>query len=150
VVAVVASVALAGGPGGRGMMRGMGMMGPEMHGGTFGLGMLLHRADLTDEQRDTVRAIVEAEQPALAALRESIRAAREAFREAHPPTEFDESAIRAHHAELAPLLADLAVAEARVRARAFAVLTPEQLADVQSMQSRMRERLERRQLRREP
>ena len=145
VVAVVALVslagaaALAGGPGPHGMM--LGLPGARLHGGGGPLGLALHRLDLTAEQRTAIRAVLDAEQPALEALRERIRESEEAFVEAHPPTEFDEAAIRAHAAEQAPLLSDLAVAEARIRAKALALLTPEQLAELETMRSRMQERL---------
>jgi Spy/CpxP family protein refolding chaperone len=158
VVAVAAAALVAGsaaiadghGPHGR---AGEGMFGiaggPGMHGPGGGLGIPLHRLDVTDEQREAIRAIVEAEQPAVQALRDKVRDSQQAFMEAHPPTEFDEAAIRAHHAEQAPLLADLAVAEARVRAKALAVLTPEQLAELATMRSQMREHMaERRGMRR--
>ena len=140
VTLVAGSVALAAGNGPFGMA---GMPGPGMRGPDGGLGLPLHRLDLTDEQRDAIRAIVDAEQPALRELREQVQASRQAFMEAHPPTEFDEAAIRAHAAEQAPLLADLAVAEARVRAKALALLTPEQVTELKAMRSRMHERLER-------
>jgi hypothetical protein len=42
---------------------------------------------------------------------------------------------------MAPLLADVAVAEARARSRALAVLTPEQLAELKTMRTEMRERM---------
>jgi Spy/CpxP family protein refolding chaperone len=159
---VAGSAALAGGHGprgevgacaeGMGAMHGPGMRGlgaPGMPGLGGGLGLPLHRLDVTDEQRAAISAIVEAEQPALEVMRDQLRTARQAFMEGHPPTEFDEAAIRAHAAELAPLLADLAVAEARVRARALAVLTPEQLAKLKEIRSTMHDRMtERRERRR--
>ena len=151
---VAGSAALADGHGQRGMAgscaAGMaGIDGPGMPGLGGGLGLPLHHLDLTDEQRAAIRAVVEAEQPALQALREQIRQSRQTFMEAHPPTEFDEAAIRAHAADQAPLLADLAVAEARVRAKALAVLTPEQITELKTLRSQMRERMqEHRELRR--
>ena len=142
LVTLAGTAALAGGPGPRGMMRGM--PGAWLHGGGGPLGLALHRLDLTAELRTAIRAVLDAEQPALEALRERIRESEEAFVEAHPPTEFDEAAIRAHAAEQAPLLSDLAVAEARIRAKALALLTPEQLAELETMRSRMRERAQER------
>ena len=150
LVAGSAAIAAGHGPQGR---TGEGMFGvaggPGMHGPGGGLGIPLHRLDVTDEQRESIRAIVDAEQPAIQALRDKVRESQQAFMEAHPPTEFDEAAIRAHHAAQAPLLADLAVAEARVRAKALAVLTSEQLAELETMRSQMRAHMaERRGIRR--
>jgi Spy/CpxP family protein refolding chaperone len=148
-LAAVAAAALAGGPGHPGAgpwAAGSGGMFAGMHGGR-GLGLLgpaLQRLDLTTEQRDAIRAVLEAERPALDELRAKVREAQEAFVAAHPPTEFDEAAIRAHHAAMAPLLADVAVAEARARAKALAVLTPEQLAELEAMRAEMRERMQER------
>ena len=162
-LAIVAGpIAFAGGHGPRGAagscaagmagMRGHGMAGidgPGMPGFGGGLGLPLHRLDLTDEQRAAIGSVVEAEQPALHALRQKIAESRQAFMDSYSPTEFDEAAIRAHAAEQAPLLADLAVAEARVRAKALAVLTPEQVAQLKTLRAERRERmLERRELRR--
>ena len=162
VALVAGSVAIAAGHGPRGAagvcatgaagMRGHGMAGMQgpgmagmqgrgMPGLGGGLGIPLHRLNVTDEQRDAIRAIVEADQPALHELREKIRESRQAFIEAHPATEFDEAAIRAHAAEQAPLLADLAVAEASLRVKALAVLTPEQLTQLKDMRSQRHERM---------
>jgi Spy/CpxP family protein refolding chaperone len=138
IALVAGSVALAAGHGPHGMA---GMQGPGMCGMGGGLGLPLHRLDLTDEQREAIRAIVDAEQPALHALREKIRESRQAFMDSHSPTEFDEAAIRAYAAEQAPLLADLEVAEARVRAKALAVLTPEQVTELKTLRSQMHERM---------
>jgi Spy/CpxP family protein refolding chaperone len=155
LAAAAATVALAGGPGGPGggaWAHGPAGMHEGMPGGR-GLGLLgpaLHRLDLTAEQRDAIRAVLEAERPALDELRAKVREAQSAFTEAHPPTEFDEAAIRAHHAELAPLLADVAVAEARARAKALAVLTPEQLAELKALRTEMRERMQERRERHAP
>jgi len=124
-------------------MRGLGMGpfgGPGAPGLGGGLRLPLHRLDLTDEQRAAIRAVFDAEQPSLLALRGQIRDAQESFAAAHPPAEFDEAAIRAHQAEVAPLLADLAVAEARVRAKALATLTPAQLGELEAMRAERHER----------
>lgn len=110
------------GPGG---MREHGPLGP--------LGRALHQLDLTDAQRDQVRAVLEAARPELQALREQLRTNRRTFRQSHPPTEVDETAIRAHVAAQAVIEADLAVAMARARASVLALLTPEQLAQLEQL-----------------
>jgi Spy/CpxP family protein refolding chaperone len=149
VAAASVSLAAGNGPDGAACMPGHGMHGVHGMGMGGGLGLPLHRLDLTDEQRAAIRAVVEAEQPALQELQEKIRASRLSFMEAHPPTEFDEAVIRAHAAEQAPLLADLAVAEARARSKALALLTPEQLTKLNELRLSMHERMmERRELRR--
>lgn len=143
-LAVGGSAVLAG-PGGPG---GPGMRGPDgsRHGG-FGagrggdgplgpLGRALHRLDLTDEQRAQIRTVVEAARPQLQQLRGQLRDGRQAFREANPPTTFDEAAIRAHVAAQSAVMADLAVLGAKVRADVLALLTPEQLEELERMRAK--------------
>ncbi|MEW6336578.1 MAG: Spy/CpxP family protein refolding chaperone [Acidobacteriota bacterium] len=114
--------ALAGGPG---------PLGP--------LGRALRHLDLTQEQKDAIKAIVEADRESLQSLREQVRAKREAYREAHPPDTFDEAALRAHLADLAPLQAELAVGAAKLRIKVFAVLTAEQRAELAEMREDLEE-----------
>lgn len=97
------------------------------------LGRALHQLDLTDEQRAQVRTILDTARPVLEPLREQLRMNREAFRNSQSPTEVDEAAIRAHVAAQAVVEADLAVAMARVRASVLALLTPEQLAQLERL-----------------
>ena len=110
------------GPGG---MREHGPLGP--------LARALHQLDLTDEQRAQIRTILDTARPVLEPLREQLRMNREAFRDSQSPTEVDEAAIRAHIAAQAVVEADLAVAMARVRASILALLTPEQLAELERL-----------------
>ncbi len=97
------------------------------------LGRALRHLDLTQEQKDAIKAIVEADREALQSQHEKVRATREAYRAAHPPDTFDEAALRAHLAEMAPLQADLAVGIAKLRVKVLAVLTAEQRAELAEM-----------------
>ena len=153
------TLALAGplGRAGRGM-RGNGSCDGSMHGAGVGakhghdmgpghgplgpLGMALHRLDLTEEQTTKIKAILEESRPTFEALHEQIQANREAFREANPPTTFDETTIRAHVAQQSGLHADMAVAAAKVRSQVLAVLTPEQLAELEQMREQMKDRMD--------
>ncbi len=117
------------GPGDGGRLQGMrGPLGP--------LGRALHRLDLSDEQQAQVRSLVEAARPEMHALRTQLRESRQAFREAHPPTDFDEAAIRNQVAAQSAVMADLAVLGAKLRADVLKVLTPDQLAELEAMRAK--------------
>jgi len=135
-MAVGATVVLAG-PGGFGPpgMHGRGMGGP-----LGPLGRALHRLDLSDAQRTQIDAIVTEAKPGIEALREQLRSGREAFRAAHPPTTFDEAAIRAHATEQGKIRTELAVSTAGVRAQVLGVLTADQLARLKAIREEMNRR----------
>lgn len=114
--------------------------GPGPLGGFGLMGRALRHLDLSQEQRDAIRAILEAERDAVQALRQQLRANRQAFRDAHPPSEFNEAAVRAHAEAQGKIHTELAVAAARTRAKALAVLTPEQLVELGELRARFEER----------
>lgn len=143
IVAAVAggTIALAqapppGGPGVHGPGRG-GRGGP---GADFGL----RGVDLTDAQRDQVRAIHESHRSEFDAARTKLREAHRAFAEATGAATIDEAAIRARSAEVAAAMADEAILRAKVRAEVFAILTPEQQQKANEMRSSMQQRRQRR------
>jgi Spy/CpxP family protein refolding chaperone len=110
-----------GGPGG--------FRGP---GGPMGLLPMLGRElELTDTQRDQIKAIAESHKEDWKALADRGRAAHRALNEAIMADTVDETLIRQKSSELAVVDADFAVARARARAEVFQILTPEQRAKVQ-------------------
>ncbi len=146
------AVALAqppgGGPGqGAGLGRGTGhgpghgfhgrrgFDGPGRHHPGDPLRHLLSRLDLSAEQRDAVREIVEAEREAGEPLREDLARAREGLFEASGPESFDEGAVRAAAERVAALEVEVAVARARTFSRVWTVLTPDQQAKAQAMRA---------------
>ncbi len=145
-LALFAQGAPGGGPnGGPGSGPGGGAWGhgPAGVGGgpDDGLGffdhMLPRLADelgLSDEQLAEIQTILDAARPEIETFAEQLAAGREAYREAHPdPTVFSESAFRTHAAEQAQIQIELMVVAQRVKASALAVLTPEQLAQLEEM-----------------
>lgn len=142
-ILVVGSAFAIAGPGkSRGGLRGWGECPGDGRGplGGFGpLGGILRHLDLSQEQRDSIRAILEAERDTLQALRQQLRDNRQAFRDAHPPTEFDEAAVRAQAEKQGKLHTELAVVMARTRAKALAVLTPEQRGKLAELRARCEE-----------
>ena len=143
IVAAVAggAVALAqapapGGPGVHGPGRG-GRGGPGADVGLRGV-------DLTDAQRDQVRAIHESHRSEFDAARTKLRDAHRAFAEATGAATIDEAAIRARSAEVAAAMADEAILGAKVRAEVFAILTPEQQQKANEVRSSRPPRRQRR------
>ncbi len=127
---------------GRGAWRG----GPPRGIPAGVLQLPLRRLDLTDEQRDQVRTVIEEGREAALAQAPEMRAAREALDEAVSTPSVDEARIRALAADLGRLAGDGAVRRAQVYAAVWQLLTPEQQARAGEIEA---ERAERRSARRE-
>jgi protein CpxP len=132
---------------GAGMM-GRGMMGPGGPGfrggpgGPFGMGgFALRGLDLTDAQRDQVKAIMESHRDEQKAIGDRMQAARKALHEAIAADTFDEAAIRAKAAEIGAIEADAAVLQAKIKSEVFAILTPEQVKKANEFRSNMENRM---------
>jgi protein CpxP len=95
---------------------------------------LLRGLDLTDQQRQQVRTIMENHKSDFQQVRQKIRAAMEAQHAAANATPADEATIRAKAAEIGAAEGDLAVLMTRVRAEVFQILTPDQQAKAQQLQ----------------
>ena len=166
VVAVVSSLALAAWGGrGRGGRRGLGYgrdlpggprMGPQLGAmgpggpGMLGRGrgrdgypmplMMLRRLDLTDEQVDAIKKIVEESKEKSEA---AIKAVAEATKGLHETvTEGDEAKIREAATNLGKAIGDQAVLKAATMASVKEVLTDEQLKELEELKAKMKERAE--------
>jgi protein CpxP len=123
-----------GGPGGRG-----GPMGP---GGPMGmLRMLGPELGLTDAQKDQVKNIVQSHRDEQKALGDRARTAHQALQAAITAESVDEALIRQRSADVAAVDADMAVADARVHAEVWQILTPEQKAKAKEFQAKAGERM---------
>jgi Spy/CpxP family protein refolding chaperone len=124
-----------GGPGGPG---GPGRMGGPGRGGPMGplAGLPLRQLNLSDNQREQVKAIVDAHQADLQAIGDRVRPAREALHAATTSPSFDEGLVRTRATELGAVEADAAVIHARIFAEVFQILTPEQQAAATATGSR--------------
>ncbi len=132
-----------GGPGGPGARRG-GPDGPGGRrggpGGPAGLGpMMLGRLDLTSDQRDRVRQVMDSHRDEQRALGDRAMKAHDALQEAVTST-FDEGAVRARAADVAAVEADMAVAQARVFGEVYQLLTPEQQEKLKKQEAEMKQR----------
>jgi Spy/CpxP family protein refolding chaperone len=142
--AIAAPTALLaqGGPG-MGPGAGHGRHGGHMGGFDDGAGpgflehmlpRLAERLALSDEQVAAIETILDEARPTIEGYAEKIRAGREAYRAVQTdPTVFDEGAFRAHAAEQSRLRTEQMVAAQDAKAQALAVLTPEQLAELEAM-----------------
>jgi len=107
-----------GGPGGQSRPGRIGPMGflPPLGG----------RLQLTDAQRQQVKAIADSHRDEWKALADRARPAHDALRAAITADTIDESLIRQTSAEVAAVEADMAVARAHAYAEVVQILTPDQ------------------------
>jgi periplasmic protein CpxP/Spy len=113
---------------------------------------MLRQLDLTDQQRQQVRTIMQNHKSDFQQVRERMHTAMAAQHAAGTATPPDEATIRAKATEVGAAQGDLAVLLARVRTEVFQILTPEQQAKAQELQAQraqrreqMRERFQQRQ-----
>ncbi len=121
-----------------GMMMGRGMMGGR---GLAALRMGLAQLNLTDQQKQQVRGIVQGHREQLRAFAAQARQARVALGDAVAGGA-DEATIRARAADLAKVQADLAVFGAQVRKEVMGVLTPEQQAKAKELRQQRQDRMQ--------
>jgi protein CpxP len=122
--------AYAQGPGGRGFRGRL-----ARPGGPGGLGGLPIRAlDLTDAQKDQVRAIRERHADDLRAAQDRLRKAVDAARKVAETIPVNEGLIRATIQDQAEAQTDVAIEQSRLLSDTWAVLTPAQQARVRTLQ----------------
>src|SRR3954470_2287523 len=121
----------SGGPGGRGR-RG----GP---GGPMGMLPMLGRAvNLTDAQKDQIKAIADAHKDEWKAIFDRERTAREALNAAITADTVNDALVRQKSAEVAAVEADAAVARAHAHAEVLQILTADQKAQLKDLHTRMK------------
>ena len=125
-----------GGPGGPDWSGGPGRPGgPGRLGGPMGILPMLGRAlNLTDTQRDQIKAIADSHKDEWKSLADRERAARTAVNDLVTADTIDEAAIRQKSAEVAAVDADAAVARAHAHAEVFQLLTADQKAQLKQRQ----------------
>ncbi len=134
-LAVMLAPAALAQPSGRSMGPGPG------HGPGRGpnLERMTRHLDLTDQQRDQIRQILDNRRDGAAQLDTELRDARDRLHAAIHADVFDETGIRDASAAVALLEADRAVDMARTLQEVRQVLTPEQREKMGEMQQRRRE-----------
>ena len=123
-----------GGPGGPGRFGGP--------GGPMGmLPMLGRELNLTDAQRDQIKAIADSHQTEWKTIGDRERTAREALNAAITADTVDDALVRQKSAELAAVDADAAVARAHAHAEVVQILTADQKTQLKELQNRMKQRM---------
>ena len=123
-----------GGPGGPGRFGAPG-------GGPMGMLPMLGRdLNLTDAQRDQVKAIAQSHKTEWQGLFDRERTAREALMTAVTGDTVNDALVRQKSAELAAVEADAAVARAHAFAEVSQILTADQKAKLKEMRAHMAER----------
>jgi protein CpxP len=149
-IAVSAAVVslLAGGLPGYALAQGPGGPGRQGPGGARGargaLVVALRGGDLTDAQREQIRALTQQYRESGTAVREQLRQAQEAQRDALAAQPVNEGLVRSTTQPLADAQAEAAIVLARLRADVMALLTPDQLQAIEETQAEIQERTENR------
>lgn len=122
--------------------RGGGHFGPP-GGGPPGLSLLAgpiaDRLELSDEQRDTIRGIVEVQRQTTEPWHEDMKRLGAELEKAIEADPFDEEAVRALARQVADVRVELAVARARTANEVRAVLTPDQRETLGEMREQRRQ-----------
>lgn len=96
-----------------------------------------HRLNITLQQREQARAILQQERPALQQMRISLIAERREMTAASANGVFDPNGAHATAMKYADANANAAVERAKLRAELLAILTPEQQAKLQQLRARI-------------
>lgn len=137
VLVATAVIGFAQGRGGFGGGRGRG----GDHRGGFG--HVFRSLNLTEAQRTQIQQIAERHRQSTATLREQLRAAHESGADVVSTGTFNEQAVRSAAQARAAIQVELEVAHARMFSEMYAVLTPEQKAQLaQERQQREQRRQE--------
>lgn len=99
--------------------------------------------NLTDAQREQIRAQRDAQRNDERALADKMRTARQQLRQAMRADVPDEAAVRAAAGAVAALQADQMALRARSRAQLMKVLTPDQQARMKQARARLEQRVQR-------
>jgi Spy/CpxP family protein refolding chaperone len=122
---------------GRGWSGGPG--GPGGFGGPMGLlPMLGHELNLTDAQKDQIKAIADTHKDEWKSLADRERAAHQALNALVMADTIDEASIRQKSAEVAAVDADAAVMRAHAHAEVLQILTADQKAQLKTLISQRR------------
>ena len=102
----------------------------------------LRQLDLTEEQRQQVRDVMQRHRDEFKALGTQVRAAREALRSATEGEVLDQGAVRAATGQIAEAQAQGVILRAKVRQEVLALLTPEQQEKAKALRAEAEQRME--------
>jgi Spy/CpxP family protein refolding chaperone len=123
---------------GRGMGRGMGMGMPRgMGAGPARQGQMMRQLNLTQAQKDQMKAARGQQQKDGQAVKDRMKTARQKFQETMKADVPDEAAVRASAGALATVQTDQFAMQARAKAQMMKVLTAEQQQQLKALRGRM-------------
>lgn len=123
---------------GRGQGRPQGGPPNGGQGGPGGPEMMLRFLELTDAQKDQVKALGEAEETRTEQFRNQIGEAHKALGEATAKGQFNEQQVRAIAAKIAEAEIEMTVSHARMQAAIYQILTAEQRARLDKLREEHR------------
>ena len=132
VIIAFAGIALAGGDEGCG-----GPGGPGEHGGPGGhpnFKIIAKKLGLTDAQKTNAKAIFQGNKDVMKPIYSALRTERDTLQTLLHADTVDEAAIRSETAKIAGIEADLNVNRAKMGVQFRAILTPEQLTTLKTIQ----------------
>jgi Spy/CpxP family protein refolding chaperone len=132
----------AGGPGRFGGPGGRFGRGPGGPGGPMGMlgPMMLGRLNLTSDQQDRVKQILDSHRTEQQAIGKRSMTAHDALESAITSGTFDEGLIRSRAADVAAVEADETVLRGRIYGEVLQILTSDQQAKLKTMQADMQQR----------
>jgi Spy/CpxP family protein refolding chaperone len=101
-----------------------------------------HALELTPQQRQQIRAVLQAERETLAALLGDLHETRQALRATIRDDDATEQDVLAAAAEVAAVEADLALERQKLRRLIKPILTPAQLEELQAIEERLETSIE--------
>jgi protein CpxP len=96
-------------------------------------GRMAEKLNLTDAQKTQIKGIMDQERPTIQPLVAQLKENRAAMKTATANGQFDEAQVRQIASQQAQTLTNLMVEKARVKAKIYSVLTPEQRAKADQM-----------------
>ncbi|HWH58895.1 MAG TPA: Spy/CpxP family protein refolding chaperone [Terriglobales bacterium] len=139
-LALVAGIAFAEQEGGAGMHHGM--RGMHRFGGDPGMAMMLHRLNLTEDQKAQVKKIFEAEKPTMQPLHQQEFQAHQQMMQLITSGNFDQAKATAIATQEAQTHIQMEVEHAKIHAQIYQLLDSTQKAKVADMMAKHQERMQ--------
>ena len=139
----VLAVLLAGAASAQGPGPGARGRGPDGFG--RGMGLPLRALNLTEAQQQQIRTLTQQNREQNRAAFDRLRTAADAQRKAVATIPMNEALIRSTTEDLVEAQTEVAIQQARLRSEIFGLLTPEQQAEAQKLQTERENRQQQRQ-----
>jgi periplasmic protein CpxP/Spy len=119
---------------------------PPMHGPEFGMGghmmgFFARYLDLSETQREQMKAVMQKERPALKPLMQQLHQTREQLKQ-YEEGAYDEAKVRTLAAQQTQTQVELTVQETRIHSELFQLLTPDQQAKMKEFEANREARMQ--------